>query len=96
MFLCVCALLLLTNSSQWTGHNDTPRLCSMLQQQGGYFAVSQGVPVGPILCAMLQGEAEMKVEVQHIQPIGISQSPAIVIGFNHIITQVGRLVLDLW
>lgn len=39
-----------------------------------------------VLGAMLQGEAELEVEVQHIHPIKVSQSPTVKVGFNHVVT----------
>lgn len=58
--------------------------------------MGEGIPVDPISGAVLQGEPEVEVEVQHIHPIRVSQSPTVEVGFNHIVTQLGSLVLNLW
>ena len=86
-------VVLLTSSR--AGHRDTPGLCNVLQQQRGYPAVSEGVPVDSVLGAMLQGEAELEVEVQYIHSIKVTQSPAVKVGFYHVVTQLGSLVLNL-
>lgn len=57
--------------------------------------MGNGIPVDSVLRTMLQGEAKLEVEVQHIHPVGIGQSPAVEVGFNHIVTQLGSLVLNL-
>lgn len=48
-----------------------------------------------IFCTMVQGEAELEVEVQHIHPMEVSQSPTVEVALNHVITQLGSLVLNL-
>lgn len=58
--------------------------------------MGNGVPVDSIFCAMLQREPELVVEVQHVHVIDISQSPAEEVGFNHVKTQLGNFVLNLW
>lgn len=35
------------------------------------------------------------MKVQHIHPIGIGQSSTVEVGFNHIVAQLGCLVLNL-
>lgn len=57
--------------------------------------MSEGIPVDSIPGAVLQGEAEVEVEVQHIQPERVGQSPAVEVGFNYVVTQLGSLVLNL-
>lgn len=57
--------------------------------------MGNGVPVDSVRRTMLQGEAELEVEVQHIHPVGVSQNPAVEVGFDHIVTQVRSLVLNL-
>lgn len=57
--------------------------------------MSDGIPVDSIVGAVLQGESELEVEVQHIQPVRVSQSPTVKVGYDYIVTQLGNLVLDL-
>lgn len=57
--------------------------------------MGKGVPVDSVLRTMVQEEAELEVEVQHIHPVGVSQSAAVEVGFNHIVTQMWSLVLNL-
>lgn len=57
--------------------------------------MSEGIPVDSVIGAVLQGEAKVVVEVQHIHPIRVGQSGTVEIGFNHIITQQRSLVLNL-
>lgn len=57
--------------------------------------MGEGVPVDSVMRAVLQGEAELEVEVQHIHPVAVSQSSAVEVGFNHIVTQLGSLVCNL-
>lgn len=57
--------------------------------------MGEGVPVDSVIGAVLQGEAELEVEVQHILPVAVSQSPTVEVGFNHIVTQLGSLVFNL-
>lgn len=57
--------------------------------------MGKSIPVDSVLCTMVQGEAKLEVEVQHIHPIGISKGPAVEVSFDHIITQLRGLVLNL-
>lgn len=67
----------------------------MLEQQAGDPAVSQGVPVDSVARAVLQREAEVVVQVQHVHFVPVGQSGAVEIGFYHIVTQQRSLVLNL-
>jgi len=89
--VCVWAVLLLTHNRQ----RHTPGLCRVLQQQRRDVAVGHGVPVDAVPRAVLQGEAELEVEVQHVQSVGAGQSTAEEVGLNHIVTQLRSPVLDL-
>lgn len=57
--------------------------------------MSDGIPVDSILGTVLQGESELEVEVQHIQPVRVSQRPTVKVGDDYIVTQLGNLVRDL-
>lgn len=67
----------------------------MPQQQAGYPAVGEGVPVDSVAGAVLQGEAEVVVEVQHVQLVGVGQGAAVEVGLDHVVAQQGSLVLNL-
>lgn len=75
--------------------NDPPGLGDVLEQQSGYPPMSEGVPVDSILRAVLQREAKVEVQVQHVPLVRVGQSGAVEIGFNHIIAQERSLVLNL-
>lgn len=57
--------------------------------------MGDGVPVDSVIHPMLQGEAEVEVEVQHIYPMGVSQSPAVEVGRDHIVAHTGGFVFNL-
>lgn len=57
--------------------------------------MSEGVPVDSVISAVLQREAKVVVQVQHIHFIRVGQSAAVKVGFNHIIAQQRSLVLNL-
>lgn len=56
--------------------------------------MSEGVPVDSIISAVLQREAKVVVQVQHIHFVRVGQSTTVKIAFNHIITQQRSLVLN--
>lgn len=83
------------HSSLWQWQSDAPGLGDVLQQQTGDPPMSEGVPVDSIINAVLQREAKVVVQVQHIHFVRVGQSTTVKIGFNHIITQQRSLVLNL-
>lgn len=72
-----------------------PGVCGVQRQQRAYLPVSQGVPMDAVFGAVLQEEAEVEVEVQHVHLEGFSQNSAVEVCFDHVMTQMGRLVRDL-
>ncbi|TNN50490.1 hypothetical protein EYF80_039300 [Liparis tanakae] len=68
---------------------------TVLQQQSRDLAVGEGVPVDAVPGAMLQGKAELEVEVQHVQPVGAGQSTAEEVGLDHVVAEVSSRVRNL-
>lgn len=85
----------LTIRDLWIVQCHSPGLCDVLHQNRGYPAVGNGVPVDSVICTVLQQEPELKVEVQHVHIIGVRQSAAVEVGFDHIETQLRTFVLHL-
>lgn len=73
----------------------SPGISSVLQQQAADAPMSQGVPVDAIWHAVLQAEAEVEVQVQDIQSVGLRQPAAVEVGFNDVMTQRGAQVAHL-
>lgn len=57
--------------------------------------MGQGIPVDTIAGAVMQGEAEVEVEVQHVHPKRVGQSAAVKVGLNDIVAELGSLVFNL-
>lgn len=65
---------LFTPVAQWVGHDHSPGLCSVQQQQWRHAAMGQGVPVDAVTGAVLQSVPEMEVQVQNIHLEGVGDS----------------------
>lgn len=86
---------LLTHGPQRVGQQHPPGLGDVLQQQTGDAAMGHGVPVDTVVGAVLQGEAEVEVEVQNVPLVGVGQSPAVEVCLDHIVTELWGFVLNL-
>lgn len=73
----------------------SPGVSGVLQQQAADASMSQCIPVDAVWHAVLQAEAEVEVQVQDIQSIGLRQPAAVEVGFNDVITQLGAQVAHL-
>lgn len=73
----------------------SPGSSGMLQQQGADASMGQCVPVDIVWHAMQQPEAEVEVQVQDIQSVGLRQPTAVEVGLYDVITQCGAQVAHL-
>lgn len=73
----------------------SPGVSGVLQQQAADTSTGQCVPVDAVWHAVLQVEAEVEVQVEDVQAVGLRQPTTVEVGFNYVITQRGTQVAHL-
>lgn len=73
----------------------SPGLSDVLQQQVADVPMGQCIPVDAVGHAVLQVGAEVEVQVEDVQTVGVCQPTAVEVCFNYVIAKRGTQVAHL-